>query len=164
MQAVLVVYRVVCRYFTADWENWGENDRMSEGWGAGKGLRRKILTPYPLSLPLPQFFFLSPTLGKFFTSPQLSTISRWRPEQPMEIYIHSPHQNPPALQARNSTNMLSLLGGVIGDDCGSMTTQPVQHETAVKRLSMREKLPGDRIVRFEKPCMWMWLRLRLLVG
>ena len=54
---------------------------------------------FPLPLPLPQFFFLSPTLGKFFTSPQLSTVSRWRPEQPMEIYIHSPHQNPPALQA-----------------------------------------------------------------
>ena len=55
----------------------------------------------------------------------------------------------------NSTNMQSLLGGVIGDDCGSMTTQAVQHDTAVKRLSMREKLPGDRMVRFEKPCMWM---------
>ena len=27
--------------------------------------------------------------------------------------------------------------------------------TAVKRLSMREKLRGDRIVRFEKPCMWL---------
>ena len=27
--------------------------------------------------------------------------------------------------------------------------------TAVKRLSMRAKLPGDRIVRFEKPCMWL---------
>ena len=61
---------------------------------------------FPLPLPLPQFFFLSPTLGKFFTSPQLSTISRWRPEQPMEICIHSPHQNPPALQAKKtpSTN------------------------------------------------------------
>ena len=34
-----MVYRVVCRYFgfTAYWEDWGENDRMSEGWGAGKG-------------------------------------------------------------------------------------------------------------------------------
>ena len=34
-----MVYRVVCRYFgfAADWENWGENDRMSEGLGAGKG-------------------------------------------------------------------------------------------------------------------------------
>ena len=55
-----------------------ENDRMSE------------------------FLFLSPTLGKLFTSPQLSTvfsISRWRPEHPMEIYIHSPRKNPPALQA-----------------------------------------------------------------
>ena len=27
--------------------------------------------------------------------------------------------------------------------------------TAVKRLSMREKLRGDRIVRFEKPGMWL---------
>ena len=92
-----MVYRVVCRYFgfTADWENWGENDRMSKGWGAGKG-KGIFLSPPP---PPSQFFFLSPTLGKFFTSPQLSTISRWRPEQPMEIYIHSPHQNPPALQA-----------------------------------------------------------------
>ena len=93
---------MVCRYFgfTADWENWGENDRMSEGWGAGKGKEGFF---FPLPLPLPQFFFLSPTLGKFFTSPQLSTISRWRPEQPMEIYIHSPHQNPPALQAKKLT-------------------------------------------------------------
>ena len=32
-------------------------------------------------------------------------------------------------------------------------------DTAVKRLSMRE----DRIVRFEKPFMWLWRRLRLLV-
>ena len=36
--------------------------------------------------------------------------------------------------------------------------------TAVKRLSMREKLRGDRIVRFEKPCMWLRRRLRLLVS
>ena len=102
MQAVLVVYRVVCRYFgfTADWENWGENDRMLEGWGV-RGGERKIGFFFPLPLPLPQFFYLSPTLGKLFTSPQLSTISRWRPEQPIEIYIHSPHQNPPALQAIN---------------------------------------------------------------
>ena len=27
--------------------------------------------------------------------------------------------------------------------------------TAVKRLIMREKLDGDDIVRFEKPCMWL---------
>ena len=39
MQAVLVVYRVFCRYFgfDADWKNWGENDRMSEGVGGGEG-------------------------------------------------------------------------------------------------------------------------------
>ena len=32
VQAVLVVYRVFCRYFgfAADWENWSENDRMLE--------------------------------------------------------------------------------------------------------------------------------------
>ena len=37
MQAVLVVFRVFCRHFGfgADWENWGENDRMSEGAGGG---------------------------------------------------------------------------------------------------------------------------------
>ena len=66
--------------------------------GGGRGREKK--TGFFFPLPLPQFFFLSPSLGKLFTSPQLSTISRWRPEQPMEIYIHSPHQNPPALQAR----------------------------------------------------------------
>ena len=35
---------MVCRYFgfTADWENWGENDRMSEGWGAGKGKENRL--------------------------------------------------------------------------------------------------------------------------
>ena len=51
---------MVCRYFgfTADWENWGENDRMSEGWGAGKGK---------------EFFFVSSTclinqIIKFSTS------------------------------------------------------------------------------------------------
>ena len=66
--------------------------------GGGQGRENKNFF-FPLPLPLPQFFFLSPTLGKLFTSPQLSTISRWRPEQPIEIYIHSPHQNPPALQA-----------------------------------------------------------------
>ena len=40
-----MVYRVVCRYFgfTADWENWGENDRMSEGWGAGKGKDNRLI-------------------------------------------------------------------------------------------------------------------------
>ena len=39
MQAVLVVFRVFCRHFGfgADWENWGENDRMSEGAGGGQG-------------------------------------------------------------------------------------------------------------------------------
>ena len=39
MQAVLVVFRVFCRQFgfAADWENWGENDRMSEGVGGGEG-------------------------------------------------------------------------------------------------------------------------------
>ena len=30
--------------------------------------------------------------------------------------------------------------------------------TAVKRLSMREKLRGDHVVRFEKPCKWLWRR------
>ena len=66
---------MVCRYFgfTADWENWGENDRMSEGWGAGKG-RQAGGFFFPLPLALPQFFFLSPTLGKLFTSSQLSTV------------------------------------------------------------------------------------------
>ena len=34
--------------------------------------------------------------------------------------------------------------------------------TAVKCLSMREKLRGDRIIWFEKPCMWLWRQLRLL--
>ena len=38
-----------------------------------------------------------------------------------------------------------------------------QGSTAVKRLSMREKLRGDRIARFAKPYMWLW-RLRLLVS
>ena len=34
-----MVYRVFCRYFgfAADWENWGENDRMSEGVGGREG-------------------------------------------------------------------------------------------------------------------------------
>ena len=34
-----MVFRVFCRYFgfAADWENWGENDRMSEGVGGGEG-------------------------------------------------------------------------------------------------------------------------------
>ena len=36
--------------------------------------------------------------------------------------------------------------------------------TEVKRLSMREKLRGDRIVRIEKPCMSTASRLRLLVS
>ena len=64
-----------CCYFgfAADWENWGKNDRISEGVGGGEG---KITKGF--FFPLPQVFFLSPTLGKLFTSP---------------------HQNPPALQA-----------------------------------------------------------------
>ena len=37
----------------------------------------------------------------------------------------------------NQHAIIVELGGVI--DCGSMTAQPVQHETAAKRLSMREK-------------------------
>jgi len=67
VQAVLVVYQVFCRYFgfAADWENWEENDNVEGGGGWGR-----IFLP----LPLPQFFFLSPTLGKLFTSPQLSTV------------------------------------------------------------------------------------------
>ena len=86
---------MVCRYFgfTADWENWGENDRMSEGRGAGKRFF------FPLPLPLPQFFFLSPTLGKLFTSPQLSTVFlfqdgglniRWKyiSTRPAKIRLH----------------------------------------------------------------------------
>ena len=46
MQAVLVVFRVFCRQFgfAADWENWGENDRMSEGVG-GRGRKNKTARP-----------------------------------------------------------------------------------------------------------------------
>ena len=36
--------------------------------------------------------------------------------------------------------------------------------TTVKRLSKREKLRGDRIVRFENLCVWLRRRLRLLVS
>ena len=60
-----MVFRVFCRYFgfAANWENWGENDRMSEGVGEGE-------KKYNFSFPSP----FSPTLGKLFTSPQLSTV------------------------------------------------------------------------------------------
>ena len=66
-----------CRHFVfaTDWENWGENDR------------------------LPQFSFLPPTLGKLFTSPQLSTVFlfqdgglniRWKyiSTRPVKIRLH----------------------------------------------------------------------------
>ena len=35
----LSIFRVSCRHFgfAADWENWGENDKLSEGVGGGKG-------------------------------------------------------------------------------------------------------------------------------
>ena len=36
---------------------------------------------------------------------------------------------------------------------GQMPRPRDRRSTAVKRLSMREKLRGDRIVRSEKPCM-----------
>ena len=35
----LSIFRVFCRHFgfAADWENWGEKERMSEGVGGGGG-------------------------------------------------------------------------------------------------------------------------------
>ena len=69
--------------------------RMTEcrrGWG------RKNKT-FPLPLSLPQFFFLSPTLRKLFTSPQLSNVFLFQDGGLNILYIHSPRKNPPALQA-----------------------------------------------------------------
>ena len=37
-------------------------------------------------------------------------------------------------------------------------------DTAVIRLSMRGKLHGDRIVRFEKPLMWLWWRSLICIN
>ena len=83
----LSIFLVFSRHFgfAADWENWGENERMSEGMGGGEWFFFPL--PLPLPLPLPQFFFLPPTRGKLFTSPQLHCFSnsRWRPEHSMGI-------------------------------------------------------------------------------
>ena len=86
----LSIFRLFCRHFgfAENWENWGENDRLSEG---------VVFFPFPL--PLPQFFFLPPTLGKLFTSPQLSTVFlfqdgglniRWKyiSTRPAKIRLH----------------------------------------------------------------------------
>ena len=91
-----LIFRVFCRHFgfAADWENWGENDRMSEGVGGGEGKIKFFFSP-----PLPQFFFFPPTLGKLFTSPQLSTVFlfqdgglniRWKyiSTRPAKIRLH----------------------------------------------------------------------------
>ena len=65
----LSIFRVFCRHFgfTADWENWGEHERLSEEVVGGGGE------------------------GKIIQDGGLN------------IYIHSPRQNPPALQAKEKT-------------------------------------------------------------
>ena len=69
--------------------------RMTECRRGGRRGRENKTFP----LPLPQFFFLSPTLGKLFTSPQLSTVFlfqdgglniRWKyiSTRPAKIRLH----------------------------------------------------------------------------
>ena len=87
-----MVYRVVCRYFgfTADWENWGENDRMSEGWGAGKG------KDFSFPSPFPNFSFSLPHLVNFLPRPNSPLYqdgglnSRWKyiSTRPTKIRLH----------------------------------------------------------------------------
>ena len=65
----------------------------------------------------------------------------------------------------NTIHDQKLQGALIEIELKLYNTDPCNlPSTAVKRLSMRQKWRGDRIVRFEKPCMWLWGRLRLLVS
>ena len=66
--------------------------------GGGRGRKNKIFLSPP---PSPIFLSLSHPWWTFYLAPTFHcfSISRWRPEHPMETYIHSPRQNPPALQA-----------------------------------------------------------------
>ena len=60
-------------------------------------------------------FYLAPTLHCF-------SISRWRPEHPMEIF-HSSRQNPPALQAISYLKTLSVGPAEVELTTSSMTAR-----------------------------------------
>ena len=79
----LSIFRVFsCHYeFAADRENWGKNERMSEG--VGRGRKNKFFFP----LPFPNFSFSLPRLVNFLPHPNspLFFNSRWQPEHPMGI-------------------------------------------------------------------------------
>ena len=84
--------------------------RMREcqrGWGGGE---RKIKPS-----PSPHFSFSLPHLVNFLprANSPLFFNSRWWPEHLTEIYIHSPRQNPPPLQA-SVKEIISLLKSYAG--------------------------------------------------
>ena len=56
------------------------------------------------------FSFSLPRLVNFLSPPNspLFCISRWQPKHPTEIYIHSPRQNRPALQATFANDALCV--------------------------------------------------------